>query len=131
MSLIKYLILFLMMTACTPSPESQQLPTEQKYSEDAALMINVCNKFAEEPDANKLHSAALAVQNTRVLACVDYNDECSIYGRFLALAIRVSEGGKISVADRTQMRTTVAELQTAVAEGKSKLHADWVKSTRK
>ncbi len=129
-SMVKLLlaVIFLISLSGCPDKSSEPLPDLKKYEADGALMVNICKKFSDETDAQKLHSAATAVQAARVIACFNYNEECPIYGRCLAVAIKASEDKDISLADRTEMKHVLAELKTAIETGKVKLQAEWEKN---
>lgn len=100
---------------------AKYVPDEKAYAEDTKLMINICNKFAEEPDAKALHKAVVSTQYARVINCLDYNNECNLYGKFLSLATRVSADDDISSAERIEMRTKLEELKAAISAGRIKL----------
>ncbi|MBL7543601.1 MAG: hypothetical protein JNL11_07270 [Bdellovibrionaceae bacterium] len=100
------------------------LPDKRKYETDGALMVNVCKKFSEEPDAKKLHKAAVAVQAARVISCSNYNNECDIYGRCLSEVINASKDGDVSSSERAAMKKTAMDLKVAVDEGNSKIETE-------
>jgi hypothetical protein len=116
-----YLVLILAFFWMT---SAKYVPDEKAYAEDTKLMINICNKFAEEPDAKALHKAVVATQYARVINCMDYNNECNLYGKFLSLATRVSADDDISSAERIEMRAKLDELKAAISAGRIKLNKE-------
>lgn len=120
---MKHLFIFAALLLTLPV-SAGGLPDEQAYAQDGKLMLDICNKFANEPDAAKLHKAAMATQYARVISCSDYNGECSLYGTFLSLAINVSKDNDITTAERRQMREHLTKLRLAVETGKRKLHKE-------
>lgn len=114
------------LTACTA--DSSALPDIAAYGKDSDLMINICDKFVhDEGDGKRLHDAAVGVQQTRVVSCSDYNNECTLYGECLNLVIQSSASGFIQAKDRIKMNDKLAELKTAVAQGRVKLRSEWEK----
>lgn len=108
------------MLSCTD--ENRPLPDIAQYKKDSDLMINICNKFAnDEGDVKKLHEVALAVQMRRVLSCSDFNGECDHYNECISLVIKATESKRISKADREKLKEKVVELKQSVEEGKIKL----------
>lgn len=108
----------------SPSSEARYKPTEADYARDTKLMVNICERFAHEKDAKALHKAAVATAYARVVNCLDYNNECNLYGQFLTLTTNVSKDGSITSEERIQMRKHLDELKTAVSDGKIKLSKD-------
>ncbi len=108
-----------MMAGCT----AQQKPTPSldKYSSETQMMTNICQKFATEPDAQKLHKAAVATQSSRVIACADYNGECELYGKCLALVISASADGNVSGEEQSKINQTLSELRKSIKEGLKQL----------
>lgn len=85
-------------------------------------MMNICQKFVnDEGDIKRLHDAALAVQTRRVIACADYNGECSLYNECVSSVIQASKTNKISMDDRKKLKEISADLNKAVREGREKL----------
>lgn len=119
---LKFIFAILIFLISCKEPETK-LPSDSKYAEDTKLMINICEKFAEESDANKLHTAAVNTQYARVVACFDYFGECNLYGQYLSMVVRNSADGSISSEERSEMRKLLKELQQTVNEGKAKLQA--------
>ena len=113
------------MCACTSEP--QHLPNEGKYEEYTTLMLNVAGKFSEETNAKKLHGAAVSTQTVRLITCSDFKDECTLYGKFISLAIQTSADGNITPSERTEMRAHLAELRSAITTGKKLLREAWTK----
>jgi len=117
--------MILFTSACTGQPKT--LPPESKYEEYTSLMLNVGNKFVEETDAKKLHKAAVSTQTVRLISCSDFNDECSLYGKFISLVIQSSADGTLAPSERKELRSRLAELRAAIETGKKKLHEAWAK----
>lgn len=117
---VSKLSVVLVVVACTD--EKPYLPDIAQYKSDSDLMINICNKFAnDEGDVKKLRDVALAVQIERVISCTDYNGECDLYNECLSLVIKVTESKNISQGDREKLKDKVVELKKAVEDGKVKL----------
>lgn len=122
-------ILFLFFLACTkaPSPEitnNEKLSAMKKYEEykkDGLLMINICQKFANEQDIKKLHKAAVSTQEARVINCRDYNGECTQYLNFLKIAIEYSKDGILTLPEESDLKSRVQQLKNTIEEGKFKL----------
>jgi hypothetical protein len=119
-------LISLTVTACTGG-DDEKLPSESKYDEESTLMANMCKKLSEEPDAKKLHDISRAIQDTRFIACANYNNECNLYGSFLTLAIAVSKDGAVKNEDRDKLRSQCSDLRNAVQDGQAKLHEAWKK----
>ncbi len=113
------ILIILGVASCTL--KDQPLPDFESYQKDGQLMINICQKFSTEKDIQKLHKAAVATQNARVISCTDFNDECSLYGRCLALVIKAASDGKISAEESSSIHRNLIELKNAHYEGVRKL----------
>jgi hypothetical protein len=111
--------LLLLLPACTPKEKAS--PDYTKYLSDTELMLNITQKFAFEPDAQKLNKVAVATQQTRVVSCTDFNDECSLYGKFLSNIIEYSDDGTINPEERKKMELQYNQLNAAIKEGRWKL----------
>lgn len=122
--------LVLFFTGCT-SREEPRLPEDAKYHADSALLVNTSQKLSEESDVHKLHSIAMALQTTRTLACIDFNDECSMFGKFLSFAIEVSAKGSLTLPERKKLREKAGDIRLAVEQGKLKLHEARAKQQKK
>ncbi|MEY4617549.1 MAG: hypothetical protein RJB66_2509 [Pseudomonadota bacterium] len=105
---------------CT-EPVKSQPPKIDKYKEDTFLMLNIIRKFVGETDANKLHKVAVATQQTRVIACADYNGECSYYGETLGAIIEASSDGVMTPLERKDLETRSEKLRLLIDEGLRKL----------
>ncbi len=125
--LVSYLLLILAysITACTPKPAT--LPDESKYREDSSLLVNTSQKLVDESDVAKMQTIAMALQTTRTLACIDFNNECSMFGKFLSLTIETTRKGTLTPAERKLLREKAADIRLAVEEGKRKLQEAWEK----
>lgn len=130
MKYVFVLILVVLVQGCTGDTD-KVLPDMGTYEKDGALMVNICQKFADEPDGKKLNKAAVAVQAARVISCANFNEECNIYGRCLTQSIDASKDGDISARDRAELKKTVSDLKAALSEGKTKLEAAWKKKHEK
>ena len=113
------ILILLGVASCTL--KDQPLPDFESYQKDGQLMINICQKFASEQDISKLHKAAVATQNARVITCTDFNGECSLYGRCLTLVIKAASDGEISAEESTSINRNLIELKNAYFEGVRKL----------
>ena len=116
-----FLALFMGTLGACDKVEKAPPPNLEKYKEDTTLMLKVVNKFVDEPDVNRLHKVAVATQQTRVLACADYNNECNLYGEIMTTIIGASSDGTISPQERQEMKKQLAKLKLAVDEGVRKL----------
>lgn len=130
----KYLLLFfavfnILFMACTS--ETEYLPEESKYREDSMLLIKTSEKLSNESDADKLHTVALAMQTNRTLSCEDFNQECSLFDRFLSSAISLSAKGNLTDADHKELREQAVKIRLAFEEGKSKLSEKWARKNNK
>lgn len=108
---------------CTEA-ERPAPPTIEKYQDDTSLMLKVVRKFIDEKDAKKLHEVAVATQQTRVLACVDYNGECNQYGELMTAIIGASADGMISPEEHQQMEREFRSLKKAIDEGMRRLQRE-------
>lgn len=127
---IKYLaisVLTYVTINCACSGQPKNLPLESKYEEYTTLMMNVGNKFAEETDAKRLHKTAVSTQTIRLITCSDFNDECSLYGKYVSHVVKVSADGTVTPEERSELRAKLGELQKAIDEGKKLLHEAWEK----
>ena len=113
------LVSLLFILGCTSQQEP--LPDLAKYEEDSVLLIKTSEKFANEPDVNKLYKVALAMQTTRTLSCIDFNNECSLFEKFLSATIKMSEKGSLSSDERKELRDLADKIKIAADEGRSKL----------
>lgn len=111
------------MNSCTRSRAN--LPDERKYAAEASLLYKSAQKLADESDVKKLNEIALAMQTTRTLACIDYNNECTLFGKYLSLIIVKTKKGSLTPEERKEIQTRSAEVRTAVEEGMRKLKIDW------
>lgn len=117
------LVLILLLSSCTFRSQ-EPLPDEKAYAENSGLLVNTSQKLADEPDAKKLHEIAMALQTTRTLSCSDYNDECSLFGKFLSLAAQLSNKGSMSMTDRRRLQDKAAEIRLKVELGKRRLREE-------
>lgn len=110
-------------TSCTSKTESlpDGKPDEKKYADDADVLVKTSQKFADETDVRRLHEIAKAMQTTRTLACIDYNGECTLFGKFLSHAIRLSAKGSLTASERKELRDRASEIRLAVENGKRKI----------
>ncbi len=108
-------ISILINSSCTK--EKIITPTLEKYKEDTELMLNICSKFQLELDPNKLHKVAVSMQESRVISCANFNNECNIYGDFLNIAVEVSSDGIITHEERKKMELQLLNLKAAIKEG--------------
>jgi hypothetical protein len=90
------------------------------YLADSRLMTKMCDKFAEERDAGKLHEVVVAIQLNQPIACSDHYGECEAYHSFLNEAVAISEDGVISDDERQRLREKARELRGVVIEGSRK-----------
>jgi hypothetical protein len=110
----------MLITSCTY--DNSKVPEITRYENDSELMINICNKFAnDEGDVEKLHNAAVATQSARVISCSDFNGECTLYGECLNLVIKASKSSSISFSDRKKLKDKANELKQAIRDGKVKI----------
>lgn len=117
------LLCLISLSSCTK--EKPRLPNLDKYEADSDLMVNVCDKFAHDSgDIEKLHKSVIAVQQTRILACLDYNQECNLYGECLTLIMKATQGNKISPEDQKKILEKLKALKKAVSEGKARLRKE-------
>lgn len=107
------------LTFCTSKDDHRTNP--KKYHDDTELMLNISSKFLFEPDANKLHQAAVATEQSRVIGCADYNGECTFYGKFIAKCIEISADGTITSEERKELEILQAQLKGSIKEGRKKL----------
>jgi hypothetical protein len=112
--------------ACTKR-EPKELPDELKYAEDTKLMLNICDKFAHEQDAKKLHEVAVATELRRVIPCSNYASECDLYLKCLSVAIDVSKSGTVSSEGRMRLVNVLGDLRVSIEQGKEKLRGEWKK----
>ena len=111
-----------------PSCTSEKKPpplTEEEYSKSTQMMLDITGKFLNETDIKRLHSAAVATQQARVVSCSNFNDECSIYGKFVSLVIDSSKDSVISSAEKRTLFEKREALKEAIKAGKEKLRSDW------
>jgi hypothetical protein len=114
------LFLFLSTVICCES-KINNVPTYLKYTEDTNLMLNIIKKFINEPDAKKINKVATAVQQTRIVSCTNYNDECDIYGKLISHLIEYTQDGNLSTEEQKKIEIQFAQLTSAIKEGKNKL----------
>ncbi|MBY0451859.1 MAG: hypothetical protein K2P92_02410 [Bdellovibrionaceae bacterium] len=96
-------------------------PTLEKYTTDTELLKNVSLKFFDERDPVALHKAALGLQLTRAMNCMEYNGECAGFSDFLSEAINLSQDGHFAPAEQFKLRKKYDELVVIIEEGKEKL----------
>lgn len=128
---LKLFLLFLSfgfcgLLGCTESTET--LPRESVYEKDSALLVRTSSKLANEIDIKKLYTVALAMQTNRTLSCNDFNNECTLFSDFLSQTIKFTAKGYLNPNERRELNQKALEIQTAVEEGKTKLHEKWAKA---
>ncbi len=121
MSLKKLAVIILFLLAgCTE--EVKRIPTLEKYTKDTNLMLNVCGKFAAEPDPAALHKIVVTMQVARVVPCNgDFNGECKAYDDFMSTAIEVTQNNEFAPGARAKLKEKFTALAKAVAEGRIKI----------
>ncbi len=120
--LIIMLSLFFILN-CTEEQKSSP-PDIAKYTADTNLMVNVAQKFIDDPDAKKVHEVAVATEQTRAMACFDYNNECTLYGELISKIIATSADGTVTPAERQSLLQDLAELRSAIKGGLNKLRRE-------
>lgn len=113
------LVLVCLAVACTETnkKEASYHPSLEKYKEDTALMLNVSQKFKEERDIQTLRKVAVSIQQSRAMACRDFNKECQIFSDYMNLVIAASEDGIISPSEHREMFNEIERLRKAVRDG--------------
>lgn len=119
------LIMFCLFMSCSCTAEKKPPPPSLKqYEQDTKLMMELGKKFIDESDPQKLHEVAVATQQTRVMSCFDYNNECRLYGELVTKVIDASSDGTVTPAERQGLLNALAGLRSAVDEGISKLQRE-------
>ncbi|MGZ3691614.1 MAG: hypothetical protein ACXVAX_08925, partial [Pseudobdellovibrio sp.] len=82
---------------------------------------NVCLKFLNERNAERLHNAALAIQLSHSVSCTNYNGQCEAFSDFLTEAINLTADNKFAAFSQFKLRKKYDELKIVIEEGKKKL----------
>ena len=106
--------------ACTK--DKKRIPEISQYSRQTNLILGVCGKFAQETDIKRLHSAAIATLQSRLVTCSDFNGECSKYGHFVSTVIKDSKDGVMTPSERKDLQDRLKDIQNSIAAGKKMIY---------
>ena len=108
--------LILTLVSCTPN--KKPLPSKEKFSSDTQMMLKITKKFLNESDATKLQKAAVAVQQSRVVSCIDVSGECALYGKIISHVIKISSDGEISPQEKKSLVEMQQDLVGKIQQAK-------------
>lgn len=113
----KYILVLMpfLLVSCT-----REAPPEiniSDYQSNAKTIMDITKKLTNERSPKELHKAAVAVQQSRIGACVNVANECTLYGDFLREAVRVSEDHNITDEERHRLFQMKRDLELEINKG--------------
>jgi uncharacterized lipoprotein YajG len=124
MKKINLLILFLLLTACTKTPETP-IVTIANYSEQVVVMNGVVTKILDEKDPKIMYQMANAIESSRAVACKPVGEECNLYYQIINKVVSMTKEGKITDDQRMELFKMKNEFQEEVRKGELKIRELW------
>ena len=88
-------------------------------------VIGVVTKILDEPDYQKMHKIALAVESARAISCTTVTEECNLLGKILNRIVFATQTGPLSMDERINLFKWVAELDKEGQKGIKVLEKQW------
>lgn len=117
------LIIPLILTGCTKVEKPKS--SVQDFKMSAALILKVTKKLSQETDGKTLKKASISLQQSRLVACTNVQNECSQYGKFVTEAINIGDDGVISPDEKQRLTKKYIELREALVESEGVLKKQW------
>ena len=103
----------------------------ESYLENAALMVKISRKLAAEKDPIQLRKAAISIQQSRLVACRNVANECSLYGEFISYAIKAADDKQLTEEERKNLLMKYNLLKQEIVKGEKELRRKWAEKTAK
>ena len=117
------LALFFVIFGCS-KPEKPKLTVEQ-YVRQVNTIRGVVVKILDEPDFQKMHKIALAVESARAVSCISVAEECNLLGKILNRIVYATQTEPLTIEERINLFKMVAELDGESKKGQALLSKQW------
>ena len=124
MKKINLLILFLLLTACTKTPEAP-IVSIADYSQQAVVMNGVVTKILDEKDPKKMYQMANAIESSRAVACKPVGEECNLYYELINKVVSMTKEGNITDDQRMELFKMKNEFQAEIQRDEIKIREQW------
>ena len=117
---MKYLGIFLMFLVSCTQKDAPKMSVEE-YDKNTQLILQVSEKFMDDPDVEKLHKVIVDFQFSRAVTCDDVDGECRKYSNFLQMLIDDSKNGEFSPEERVAHVKAFVDLKKSIKSSREVL----------